>query len=139
MAVSPAVRMAVDVVSMPMQDADTRTTHVRVTVAARTGSQAGWRAGGPLVVESGVAPVVGTPLHTGHESPFPLRAVTPSAHGSSSLNGPGRDRTCDLGIKSPLLYQLSYRPRPCEYRNVPWTRLASASCAGFGGSCGSRF
>src|SRR5215475_8490716 len=25
-------------------------------------------------------------------------------------NGPGRDRTCDLGIKSPLLYQLSYRP-----------------------------
>ena len=26
------------------------------------------------------------------------------------LDGPGRDRTCDLGIKSPLLYQLSYRP-----------------------------
>ncbi len=26
-------------------------------------------------------------------------------------SGPGRDRTCDLGIKSPLLYQLSYRPR----------------------------
>ena len=25
-------------------------------------------------------------------------------------DGPGRDRTCDLGIKSPLLYQLSYRP-----------------------------
>ena len=25
--------------------------------------------------------------------------------------GPGRDRTCDLGIKSPLLYRLSYRPR----------------------------
>jgi hypothetical protein len=24
--------------------------------------------------------------------------------------GPGRTRTCDLGIKSPLLYQLSYRP-----------------------------
>src|SRR6267378_1870410 len=24
--------------------------------------------------------------------------------------GPGRDRTCDLGIKSPLLYRLSYRP-----------------------------
>src|SRR6266545_2666907 len=24
--------------------------------------------------------------------------------------GPGRNRTCDLGIKSPLLYQLSYRP-----------------------------
>ena len=27
-----------------------------------------------------------------------------------TLNGPDRDRTCDLGIKSPLLYQLSYRP-----------------------------
>jgi hypothetical protein len=26
------------------------------------------------------------------------------------LCGPDRDRTCDLGIKSPLLYQLSYRP-----------------------------
>jgi hypothetical protein len=26
------------------------------------------------------------------------------------LYGPGRDRTCDLGIKSPLLYRLSYRP-----------------------------
>jgi integrase len=25
-------------------------------------------------------------------------------------SGPGRDRTCDLGIKSPLLYRLSYRP-----------------------------
>ena len=25
-------------------------------------------------------------------------------------SGPGRSRTCDLGIKSPLLYQLSYRP-----------------------------
>gem|GEM_PF-6221233 len=25
-------------------------------------------------------------------------------------SGPGWDRTSDLGIKSPLLYQLSYRP-----------------------------
>jgi hypothetical protein len=25
-------------------------------------------------------------------------------------SGPDRIRTCDLGIKSPLLYQLSYRP-----------------------------
>jgi hypothetical protein len=25
-------------------------------------------------------------------------------------NGPGWIRTSDLGIKSPLLYQLSYRP-----------------------------
>ena len=28
----------------------------------------------------------------------------------AAVNGPGRDRTCDLGMKSPLLYQLSYRP-----------------------------
>ena len=27
-----------------------------------------------------------------------------------SCSGPSRARTCDLGIKSPLLYQLSYRP-----------------------------
>jgi hypothetical protein len=32
--------------------------------------------------------------------------------------GPGRDRTCDLGIKSPLLYRLSYRPREREYRSA---------------------
>jgi hypothetical protein len=30
--------------------------------------------------------------------------------GSVTGDGPGRIRTCDLGIKSPLLYQLSYRP-----------------------------
>jgi hypothetical protein len=30
--------------------------------------------------------------------------------GCSTINGPGRIRTCDLGIKSPLLCQLSYRP-----------------------------
>jgi site-specific DNA recombinase len=29
---------------------------------------------------------------------------------TAKFSGPGRDRTCDLGIKSPLLYQLSYRP-----------------------------
>jgi len=78
MAVSPAVWMAVDVVSMPMQDADTRTTHVRVTVAARTGSQAGWRAGGPLVVESGVAPVLArhcTPGTNRHYRSAQLRQV----------------------------------------------------------------
>jgi hypothetical protein len=27
--------------------------------------------------------------------------------GAREVNGPCRDRTCDLGIKSPLLYQLS--------------------------------
>jgi uncharacterized membrane protein len=30
-------------------------------------------------------------------------------------DGPGRDRTYDLGIKSPLLYQLSYRPEARGY------------------------
>jgi uncharacterized protein YndB with AHSA1/START domain len=34
--------------------------------------------------------------------------------------GPGRDRTCDLGIKSPLLYQLSYRP-------AVWDRVRSGA------------
>ena len=28
----------------------------------------------------------------------------------ANRHGPDRARTCDLGIKSPLLYQLSYRP-----------------------------
>jgi hypothetical protein len=35
------------------------------------------------------------------------RKARPDLRGES---GPDRDRTCDLGIKSPLLYQLSYRP-----------------------------
>ena len=32
----------------------------------------------------------------------------------ANYDGPSRDRTYDLGIKSPLLYQLSYRPRGRE-------------------------
>src|SRR5262245_38265899 len=35
---------------------------------------------------------------------------------ASFRDGPGRIRTCDLGIKSPLLCQLSYRPAPRECR-----------------------
>ena len=35
-------------------------------------------------------------------------------------SGPGRNRTYDLGIKSPLLYQLSYRP-------AVWDRVRSAA------------
>jgi hypothetical protein len=31
-------------------------------------------------------------------------------NGQKISSGPGRIRTCDLGIKSPLLYQLNYRP-----------------------------
>lgn len=38
------------------------------------------------------------------------RMVERNARSDAGQNGPGRDRTCDLGIKSPLLYQLSYRP-----------------------------
>ena len=41
----------------------------------------------------------------------------------SSPDGPGRDRTCDLGIKSPLLYQLSYRPAIVECRSRDAQRL----------------
>jgi hypothetical protein len=42
-------------------------------------------------------------LERNYRSPQPLAGTS---------NGPGRSRTCDLGIKSPLLYQLSYRPPP---------------------------
>jgi hypothetical protein len=50
--------------------------------------------------------------------------------------GPGRNRTCDLGIKSPLLYQLSYRPLPEEVRFGPGeVRFCFAKHADFvGGS-----
>ena len=45
--------------------------------------------------------------------------------------GPDRDRTCDLGIKSPLLYQLSYRPfraecspvLPARLNPLPWAPI----------------
>ena len=46
-----------------------------------------------------------------------------SARGLRNVGyGPGRDRTCDLGIKSPLLYQLSYRPRTECTRGYNWNR-----------------
>ena len=41
------------------------------------------------------------------------------------LDGPGWNRTNDLGIKSPLLYQLSYRPAPSECRSRRAGRLDS--------------
>ena len=41
----------------------------------------------------------------------PLCTATPCSSFACASDGPGRSRTCDLGIKSPLLYQLSYRPR----------------------------
>src|SRR6185312_10253876 len=42
--------------------------------------------------------------------PLPHGSTVRFPRAASAVNGPGRDRTCDLGIKSPLLYQLSYRP-----------------------------
>src|SRR4051794_4549973 len=45
--------------------------------------------------------------HKGHFAEEP-RAII--AYYLGFLDGPGRDRTYDLGIKSPLLYRLSYRP-----------------------------
>jgi hypothetical protein len=44
-----------------------------------------------------------------NEKPFEV-IMAREASRTSNGDGPDRDRTCDLGIKSPLLYQLSYRP-----------------------------
>jgi hypothetical protein len=76
------------------------------------------------------------------EVSHPLRTTLVRADGSASLtarrsrgafqgfrDGPGRTRTCDLGIKSPLLYQLSYRPLRVLDRKAdhgPATRVALA-------------
>ena len=56
---------------------------------------------------SGAMCVMRWPSGIRNPAPLPQAFVL---RGSSTPNGPGRDRTCDLGIKSPLLYQLSYRP-----------------------------
>jgi hypothetical protein len=47
-------------------------------------------------------------LHLGASTVFQT-AKSPALAGLSHV-GPGWIRTNDLGIKSPLLYQLSYRP-----------------------------
>ena len=46
-----------------------------------------------------------------HRDPADLPARHTGGLRNIRKSGPGRDRTCDLGIKSPLLYRLSYRPR----------------------------
>jgi hypothetical protein len=59
-------------------------------------------------------------------------------HGS---DGPGWIRTSGLGIKSPLLYQLSYRPRGRSVTpdfTVSWVRLAITSLIGVVGKAGER-
>ena len=61
--------------------------------------------------------------------------------GWSRLNGPGRIRTCDLGIKSPLLCQLSYRPShegwiettvPCSMLGLAGSFCTASSSRTFG-------
>ena len=72
---------------------------------------------------------VGTEVGTPRSFPAPMAHVThttmriPRNH--EAVNGPGRDRTCDLGIKSPLLYQLSYRPASKKSIGAPPLFLAS--------------
>ena len=51
-----------------------------------------------------------TPPRHGMLNPMRGQREVETAHFQAVPNGPGRSRTCDLGIKSPLLYQLSYRP-----------------------------
>src|SRR6266852_3245362 len=59
----------------------------------------------------------------------PFRRRTPTLCWAFS-NGPGRDRTCDLGIKSPLLYQLSYRPHHRVYAGVSELETIDARVVG---------
>src|SRR5262249_50517241 len=63
--------------------------------------------------------------HLCHRTDVPRRLRRKGGF-TTFFNGPGRDRTCDLGIKSPLLYQLSYRP------SVPGYRSCSAATPGTG-------
>ena len=60
----------------------------------------------------------GAATRTATSSPWsPSPGAEPAAQHSgarSFRHGPGRIRTCDLGIKSPLLCQLSYRPAKNE-------------------------
>jgi hypothetical protein len=53
------------------------------------------------------------------------KRVSPVKASAAKPDGPGRARTCDLGIKSPLLYQLSYRP------SSPTTATSSPSTDGY--------
>jgi hypothetical protein len=62
-----------------------------------------------------LSPEVGTEVGTPRTFLAPATRLTDPAMrdpvNRAAANGPGRNRTCDLGIKSPLLCQLSYRPR----------------------------
>jgi serine/threonine protein kinase len=61
-----------------------------------------------LVIDDAVsiAQDLGEALQTAHAKGAVHRDIT---HGMRSVNDPGGSRTRDLRIKSPLLYQLSYR------------------------------
>ena len=58
-----------------------------------------------------------------HGGQHPIAPPTQPTHAGCRWYGPGRDRTCDLGIKSPLLYRLSYRPAAVECRSGRLRRL----------------
>ena len=64
----------------------------------------------------------GTPRSRARPGPA---AVGSRCFARRAKHGPDRDRTCDLGIKSPLLYQLSYRPSPASVALRSAARLAA--------------
>ena len=58
----------------------------------------------------GVAAALRAAAECAGKSPPPAPPPKGRARAMGRGHGPGRTRTCGLGIKSPLLYQLSYRP-----------------------------
>src|SRR5581483_6742128 len=78
---------------------------------------------GSAAGNDGVLPAEVEQLREAH---LPIILCTWPREEAARESGPGRDRTCDLGIKSPLLYQLSYRPLRASVRSH-----ASSSCPTF--------
>ena len=73
----------------------------------------GHRCGPDPLIEPSRQPVEISKAAQTHGRSVGSREATAAAVAEQRLalrDGPGRSRTCDLGIKSPLLYQLSYRP-----------------------------
>src|SRR4249919_3520619 len=77
----------------------------------------------PRVAKSEDSTGDSTPLRFSHFSHKPDGSTKPDRLSERDAHGPDRDRTCDLGIKSPLLYQLSYRPFLAECSPVLPARL----------------
>jgi hypothetical protein len=62
----------------------------------------------PFQAQVGEGRVVEGGSHSGHSPPSASTALNREGDLLEEFcDGPCRDRTCDLGIKSPLLYQLS--------------------------------